>query len=216
MTSSATALQRVRSKAMGCKRCPLYANATQTVFGEGPVPCDVMLVGEQPGDREDIEGHPFVGPAGRMLDQALEAAGLERDAVYVTNAVKHFKNEPRGKRRLHKRPTAGEIDICKWWLDAELDLVRPKTVIALGASAARALLGRPVAIEANRGAPMPLDDDRALPVTIHPALLLRMPDRAARENAFRRFVADLALVSGEARRLPAKAQRRNFHPSLRV
>jgi DNA polymerase len=216
MTSPASALQRARSKALGCKRCPLYQNATQTVFGEGPVPCDVMLVGEQPGDREDIEGRPFVGPAGRMLDKALEAAGLERDAVYVTNAVKHFKNEPRGKRRLHKRPTAGEIDICKWWLDAELDLVRPKTIVALGASAARALLGRPVAIEVNRGAAMPLDDERVLFVTIHPALLLRMPDRAARENAFRRFVADLTLVAEEPRRMPTRARRRNFHPSLRV
>jgi uracil-DNA glycosylase family protein len=200
MTSAATSLKRVRAEAMSCRRCPLYAHATQTVFGEGPVPCAVMLVGEQPGDREDIEGHPFVGPAGRMLDKALAAAGLDRTAVYLTNAVKHFKNEPRGKRRLHKRPTAGEIDACKWWLDKELALVQPRTIVALGASAARSIVGRPVGIEAVRGRPLPSDDGRSLFVTIHPSLLLRMPDRASREAAFDRFVADLALVAAAAER----------------
>ena len=198
MTSAATALRRVRAEASGCRRCPLHANATQTVFGEGPVPCAVMLVGEQPGDREDIEGHPFVGPAGRMLDTALSAAGVDRRAVYVTNAVKHFKNEPRGKRRLHKRPTAGEIDACKWWLDKELALVRPEVIVALGASAARAVVGRPVGIEATRGKPMALEGGRSVFVTIHPSLLLRMPDRAARAAAFDRFVADLASAATAA------------------
>lgn len=185
---------------MSCRRCPLYAHATQTVFGEGPVPCRVMLVGEQPGDREDIEGHPFVGPAGRMLDKALTAAGLDRTAVYLTNAVKHFKNEPRGKRRLHKRPTAGEIDACKWWLDKELALVRPRMIVALGASAARSLVGRPVGIEAARGRALAFGDSQSLLVTIHPSLLLRIPDRASREAAFDRFVADLALVAAAAER----------------
>ena len=209
-------LDAAREQARDCTACPLYRNATQTVFGEGPRKAHVVVVGEQPGDQEDLAGHPFVGPAGRVLDQALEAAGIDRARVYVTNAVKHFKNETRGKRRLHKRPTAGEIDICKWWLHAELNLVRPKSVVALGASAARALLGRPIAIEANRGAAIHLDDERVLYVTIHPAFLLRMPDRSTREKAFRRFVADLALVAPEPGPNATKAPPRNFNPSLRV
>lgn len=199
MTRAETALRRVREDASVCRRCPLYANATQAVFGVGPVPSALMLVGEQPGDREDIEGRPFVGPAGKVLDKALAAAGLDREAIYVTNAVKHFKNEPRGKRRLHKRPSAGEIDICKWWLDAELALVNPTTVVALGASAARSLLGRPVGIEAMRDRPLMLPDERVLFVTIHPALLLRMPDRTARDQAFDHFVGDLSVAAARIR-----------------
>ena len=200
MTAAEKALAEVGAEARGCRRCPLYRNATQTVFGEGPVPAAVMLVGEQPGDREDLAGRPFVGPAGRVLDQALVAAGLDRGELYVTNAVKHFKNEPRGKRRLHKRPTAGEINICKWWLEMELDLVRPATVVALGATAVRALLGRPAGIAALRGKALPLGAERQLFVTIHPSLLLRMPDRAQRDDAFARFVQDLRLAAGTERR----------------
>jgi len=180
-----------RAEAAACTRCPLYKNATQTVFGEGPLDARMMLVGEQPGDQEDLAGHPFVGPAGRMLDKALEMAEVERGSVYVTNAVKHFKNEPRGKRRLHKRPTAGEIDICKWWLYRELEIVKPRIVVALGATAVRGLVGRPLGIEANRGKTMPLREGSSLLVTIHPALLLRIPDASAKAREFERFVADL-------------------------
>jgi len=157
-----------------------------------------MLVGEQPGDYEDREGRPFVGPAGRLLDKALAVAGLDRDAVYLTNAVKHFKNEPRGKRRLHRRPTAGEIDVCKWWLDKELDIVKPRVVVALGASAARALTGRSLRIGTVRGQRIALAPGRSLVVTVHPALLLRLPDRAARKEGFDAFVADLAAVAAWA------------------
>src|SRR5215467_4110112 len=140
----------VRNQAALCTRCLLYRLGTQTVFGEGPAPAALMLVGEQPVDQEDRQGRPFVGPAGRILAKALAAAGMDRSRIYVTNAVKHFKNVPRGKRRIHQRPTAGEIDSCKWWLDLELKLVRPRIVVALGASAGRALLGRPVKIESSR------------------------------------------------------------------
>ncbi|WP_072394417.1 UdgX family uracil-DNA binding protein [Hyphomicrobium sp. CS1GBMeth3] len=214
MTQAAAALARIRLEALGCERCPLYRNATQTVFGEGPVPASVMLVGEQPGDREDIEGHPFVGPAGRVLDKALAAAGFDRTDVYVTNAVKHFKNEPRGKRRLHKRLTAGEIDVCKVWLESEIKLVRPKAIVALGASAARALLGRPAGIEALRGKTLAFGEAQSLFVTIHPSLLLRMPDRASREEGFERFVQDLARVvsairSSETRKASRRVTLRN-------
>lgn len=204
MRTSAAALTHLRREASSCRRCPLYANATQTVFGEGAVPCTLMLVGEQPGDREDIAGRPFVGPAGRVLDAALAAAGLERDSVYVTNAVKHFKNEPRGKRRLHKRPSAGEIDACKWWLDQELSIVKPRMLVALGASAARSLLGRPVGIEAMRGKAMPFADGRTLLITIHPSSLLRMRDSRGRAQAFGRFVRDLSLAATVVERSTAR------------
>lgn len=204
MRAAEMALRRVREEALVCRRCPLYRNATQTVFGEGPAPAAVMLVGEQPGDKEDIAGHPFVGPAGRMLDQALVAAGVERETVYMTNAVKHFKNEPRGKRRLHKRPNAGEIDICNHWLVAELDIVRPRVVVAMGASAARALLGRPAGVEAMRGKAVEIAGGRSLFVTIHPSFLLRLPDRVARAEAFRRFVADLQHAVQDAARPSAR------------
>jgi uracil-DNA glycosylase len=184
-------LARVRREAATCRRCPLWRNATQTVFGEGPARAAMMLVGEQPGDQEDLAGRPFVGPAGRVLDEALEAAGIERSDVYITNAVKHFKNEPRGKRRLHKKPNESEIDACRWWLDKELLLVRPRLMVALGASAASALLHRRVAIGASRGKPIPAES-LTVWVTVHPSYILRIPDRPARHAEFDRLVEDLA------------------------
>ena len=178
-----------------CRRCPLYRNATQTVFGEGPTHAPVMLVGEQPGDQEDLQGHPFVGPAGKILDRALADAGIDRSRLYVTNAVKHFKFEPRGKKRLHKKPNAGEIEVCKWWLDQELEIVKPALTVALGASAARALAGRPIAIGTSRGRLMDLRDGLPGLVTIHPSFLLRMPDPGAKAQEYRRFVQDLRLIA---------------------
>jgi DNA polymerase len=174
-----------------CRRCPLYENATQAVPGEGRRHAHLILVGEQPGDKEDIAGKPFVGPAGRMLDEALEEAGIPRDEVFVTNAVKHFKHEMRGKRRLHKRPNAYEIERCKIWLDVERTIVRPSGIVALGATAARSLLGRPVTITKVRGAPLQLADGTAALVTIHPSLLLRIEDRADKAREYRAFVTDL-------------------------
>jgi uracil-DNA glycosylase family protein len=178
-----------------CERCPLYRLATQTVFGEGPSHAPVMLVGEQPGDQEDLQGRPFVGPAGRILDRALADAGVDRSRVYVTNAVKHFKFEPRGKKRLHKKPNAGEIEACKWWLDQELDLIKPALTVAMGATAARALAGRPVAIGTARGHLMEFAPDLPGLVTIHPSFLLRMPDPDIKAQEFRRFVQDLRLIA---------------------
>lgn len=151
-----------------------------------------MMVGEQPGDREDLEGRPFVGPAGRILDQALESAGITRKKVFVTNAVKHFKFEPRGKRRLHKSPNAGEIQACRWWLDWERKLVRPKLIVALGAKAARSLLARDVRVGQARGRRLSLDDGSALMVTVHPSYLLRLRDEAQKARDLERFVGDLA------------------------
>ncbi|MEJ8572466.1 UdgX family uracil-DNA binding protein [Microbaculum marinum] len=174
-----------------CRRCPLYRNATQAVPGEGPADARLMLVGEQPGDQEDLAGRPFVGPAGRVLDAALEEAGIDRSAVYATNTVKHFKHELRGKRRLHKRPNASEIDHCRWWLDLELKLVRPRLVVALGASAARGVLGRTVAVNASRGLPIESPDTPPVLVTVHPSYLLRIRDRDDAERERRRFVEDL-------------------------
>jgi DNA polymerase len=183
-------LAKVREDAAHCRRCPLWKGATQTVFGEGPARASLMLVGEQPGDAEDIAGRPFVGPAGKMLDKALIEAGIGRGEVYLTNAVKHFKNEPRGKRRLHKRPNAGEIEACRWWLDKELRLVRPRLVVALGASAAAALLGRRATISKLRGRAIEAPLGR-LWIAVHPSYLLRIPDEAARHAQFDRFVKDL-------------------------
>ncbi len=174
-----------------CKRCNLWKSATRGVPGEGKAPNGLMLVGEAPGDSEDLQGHPFVGPAGAMLDRALLEAGMDRSSVYVTNAVKHFKFEPRGKRRLHVRPSADEIHACNWWLEEELRLVSPKLVIALGATAARALLGRVVTIAQTRGSPLQLSDTTHLWVTIHPSFLLRIPDEARKREEYQRFVAEL-------------------------
>jgi uracil-DNA glycosylase family protein len=174
-----------------CTRCPLYKHATQAVPGEGRKGAHLMLVGEQPGDKEDLAGKPFVGPAGRVLDQALEAAGIPRVEVFVTNAVKHFKHEMRGKRRLHKRPNAYEIERCKIWLETERRIVKPAAIVALGATAARSLFGRPVTIAKLRGRMVQLPDGTAAFVTIHPSFLLRIKDEADKEREYRNFVADL-------------------------
>jgi uracil-DNA glycosylase family protein len=180
-----------------CRRCSLWKSATQGVPGEGRAPSNLMLVGEAPGDSEDLQGHPFIGPAGAMLDRALQDAGMNRNSVYVTNAVKHFKFEPRGKRRLHVKPSAVEIEACNWWLAEELRLVSPKLIIALGATAARALLGRVVTIAQTRGAPIRLTDTTQLWVTIHPSFLLRIPEENRKRAEYHRFVKELT----EAHRL---------------
>lgn len=184
-------LAELRAAEAACTRCSLYKHATQVVPGEGPSHAKFMLVGEQPGDKEDIAGKPFVGPAGRLLDQALADAGIPRNETFVTNAVKHFKHEMRGKRRLHKRPNAYEIARCKWWLDLERRIVKPEVVVALGATAARSLTGRAVTIAKVRGAPIDLDDGSRLVVTIHPSALLRIEDEADKRAKYREFVKDL-------------------------
>jgi DNA polymerase len=184
-------LKALREAEAACTRCPLYKYATQVVPGEGPAKARLMLVGEQPGDKEDIEGRPFVGPAGRLLDRAIEEAGIARREVFVTNAVKHFKFEPRGKRRIHKKPNAYEIDRCKWWNDIERTLIKPKLTAALGATAARSLFGRPVTISKVRGAILTLPDGGRALVTVHPSALLRMPDDEQKKIEFQHFVRDL-------------------------
>jgi len=178
-----------------CTRCPLYRNATQAVPGDGPSGATFMLVGEQPGDKEDLAGKPFVGPAGRVLDQGLRDAGIAREETFVTNAVKHFKFEMRGKRRLHKRPNSYEIERCKIWLDFERSLVKPSAVVALGVTAARSLTGRTVTITKVRGKPFDLADGTQLVVTIHPSALLRIEDDADRHAAYEGFVADLKVAA---------------------
>ncbi len=179
---------------MACRACPLWENATQTVFGEGPAHALVMLVGEQPGDQEDLTGHPFVGPAGRLLTQALAAVGVQREQVYVTNAVKHFKFELRGKRRLHKKPVDAEIAACYDWLRREIELTTPNLLVALGATAARSILGRATPITANRGRLQEYAQGISLLITVHPSFLLRVPAQD-KDNEYRRFVADLKLVT---------------------
>lgn len=181
---NAASLGELARAEAACTRCPLYRNATQVVPGEGKARASLMLVGEQPGDKEDIAGKPFVGPAGKLLDDILEAAEIPRSAVFVTNAVKHFKFEPRGKRRLHRRPNVGEIERCKWWLDQERKLVAPKTFIAMGATAVRSLMGRSQSVSSLRGRIMELSDGTPLLATIHPSYLLRLrdPDDRARER----------------------------------
>lgn len=174
-----------------CRRCPLYKLGTQTVFGAGPPDAPVMLVGEQPGDVEDRQGLPFVGPAGRMLDRALEMAGLRRDRVYVTNAVKHFKHVVTGKRRLHQKPNAYEIDRCNWWLNLELDIIEPELTVAMGTTAARALAGRPIRIQEARGEILRTPAGRRMLVTIHPSALLRVRDSQDRAAGLDRFATDL-------------------------
>jgi DNA polymerase len=188
-------LPRLRAAAAGCRGCGLYINATQTVFGEGPRSADVMLVGEQPGDQEDRAGHPFVGPAGRLLDSALLEAGIDRGRVYVTNSVKHFKfiQIERG-RRLHKKPTAAEIRACQPWLQEEIRLVKPRVVVALGATAAQVLLGKEFRVTRDRGRPIPSEWAEAIVATVHPSSILRAPDDT-RDEARREFIADLARVA---------------------
>ena len=184
-------LKALRAAEESCTRCPLYRNATQVVPGQGPARARIMLVGEQPGDQEDRKGKPFVGPAGGVLAKALEEAGLDRKTVFITNAVKHFKFTPRGKRRLHKRPNAYEIDRCHWWLDFERKLVRPDIVVALGATAARSISGHPLAINKIRGRILDLAGGGRMLATIHPSYLLRIEDETDRRAQFRKFVADL-------------------------
>ena len=191
-----------------CTRCPLYRDATQAVPGEGPSRADLMLVGEQPGDKEDLAGKPFVGPAGRILDQALQDAGIARQQTFVTGAVKHFKHEMRGKRRLHKRPNNYEIERCKIWLDFERSLVKPSTIVALGVTAARSLTGRTVTISKVRGKPLALADGTRLVVTVHPAALLRIPDEDERHAAYRKFVADLKAAAANGIRAPMHSKAR--------
>lgn len=193
---AADTLAGLRASAKGCTRCPLHAPATQTVFGEGPPDAPVIFVGEQPGDQEDLAGRPFVGPAGQLFDRALAEAGLDRRRVYVTNAVKHFKFVLRGKRRIHQKPDAGEIEACKWWLTEELRLIRPRLAVALGATAARALTGRTVTIGRERGRLTSLADLPGL-ITVHPSYLLRLPDKAAQKAEYGRFVEELAMVGAE-------------------
>ncbi|HEY0596955.1 UdgX family uracil-DNA binding protein [Sphingopyxis sp.] len=177
-----------------CTRCPLYCNATQGVAGEGPKSAKIMLVGEQPGDQEDLQGRPFVGPAGQVLNEALAEAGLDRRRLFLTNAVKHFKFEPRGKRRLHQNPTTGEIDICRWWLEKERALVQPELIITLGASALRGVTGKSASIKSMRGTVHELEGGSKLIATIHPSFLLRLPDRERAAKEREMFVADLALA----------------------
>lgn len=191
-------LPGVRAAARDCRACDLYKLGTQTVFGEGASRAPLMLVGEQPGDQEDLSGHPFVGPSGKLLDRALAEAGLDRTSVYVTNVVKHFKWEPRGKRRIHKKPSAGEIAACRPWLDTEIALVRPRAIVCLGATAAQALLGKAFKVTAHRGTFVDSPLAPLVMATVHPSSLLRAPDAETRRREIERFVEDLRLV---ARRL---------------
>jgi len=177
-----------------CQRCALHGPATQTVFGEGPATARVMFVGEQPGDQEDVIGRPFVGPAGQLLDQAMEEAGIDRRQVYITNAVKHFKFSPRGKRRIHQPPDAGEIQVCRFWLDVERVRIQPRLMVLMGASGARAVLGRPVTVTRERGRPFLLEDGTNAFITVHPSYLLRIPDGEGKAREYRQFVQDLATV----------------------
>ncbi len=185
----------LRRQAAECRACGLWENATQTVFGEGPADAEVMMVGEVPGDREDIEGHPFVGPAGRLLDMSLERAGIPRDDVYMTNVVKHFKWRPRGKRRIHQKPNAAEIAACRPWLDAELAAVQPRVLVCLGATAAQALLGRTFRVTRQRGEFVESPLASYVTATVHPSSILRAEDEEAREEALNAFVADLDKVA---------------------
>jgi uracil-DNA glycosylase len=185
----------VREAASGCKACDLYKRGTQTVFGEGPKKAEVMLVGEQPGDAEDLAGHPFVGPAGRVLDKALEEAGIDRQLVYVTNVVKHFKWEPRGTRRIHAKPNAGEIRACRPWLETEIALVKPRVLVCLGATAAQALLGKSFKVSQQRGQFFESALAPIVTATVHPSSILRAPDEDARREDMRRFVEDLHRVA---------------------
>ena len=191
-------LSSLREAAAGCRACRLWRNATQTVFGEGTGEAEVMLVGEQPGDREDLSGRPFVGPAGKLLDRALAEAGIDRGKVYVTNVVKHFKFEPRGKRRIHKKPAAEEIAACGPWLDTEIGVVKPRAIVCLGATAAQALIGRTFRLTHHRGEFVESPLAPLVTATVHPSSILRARDDESRHEEMQRFVEDLKVV---ARRL---------------
>jgi len=188
-------LDRLREQASQCRACPLWKDATQTVFGEGLKTARIMLVGEQPGDKEDLAGRPFVGPAGQVLDRALEQAGLDRRQIYVTNAVKHFKFFPRGKFRLHQKPTSPEIKACRPWYEQELAAVKPELVVALGATAVQCVFGKIMPINKSRGRLINLDGGMKALVTVHPSYLLRLPDEAAKRQEFARFVDDLKIAA---------------------
>jgi DNA polymerase len=193
-------LETLREQAAECRACPLWKDATQTVFGEGPQTAQVMLVGEQPGDKEDLAGKPFVGPAGQMLDRALEEAGIDRSKVYVTNAVKHFKFVPRGKIRLHQKPNTPEIKACRQWYERELAVIKPDLVVAMGATAAQSVFGRITPINRNRGRLIDLDQSIKALVTVHPSYLLRLPDADAKAREYQRFVKDLKIAAALLRR----------------
>ena len=191
------------AEARRCTRCHLHACGTQTVFGEGPLDARILFVGEQPGDQEDLAGRPFVGPAGQVFDEALEKAGIPRSEVYVTNAVKHFKFEQRGKKRIHSKPNAGEIEACRWWIEQERTLIRSPITVALGATAARSLLDKVVTISKVRGSPLPLDGGGECWVTVHPSFLLRIPEPDRRAEERGKFVDDLKRIRDRAAKLAA-------------
>ena len=188
-------LPALREAAAGCTACDLWKSGTQTVFGEGAPESDVVFVGEQPGDQEDLAGRPFVGPAGRVLDEAMVEAGIDRTKAYVTNAVKHFKWEPRGKRRIHQKPSSAEMAACKPWLEAELAVVKPRVLVCLGATAAQSLLGRNFRVTKQRGVPIPSPLAPHVVATVHPSSILRAPDEEARREAMSDFVKDLRTVA---------------------
>ena len=190
----------LRAEAANCRACPLWKDATQTVFGEGPQNAQIMLVGEQPGDKEDLAGKPFVGPAGQMLDRALDEAGIDRSKVYVTNAVKHFKFVSRGKIRLHQKPNTAEIRACRPWYERERAALKPSLVVAMGATAAQSVFGKITPINKSRGRLIDLDNGLMAIVTVHPSYLLRLPDAAAKKREYRRFVGDLAIASALLRK----------------
>src|SRR5438477_9676464 len=200
MAATSPSLKTLREEAAHCRACPLWKNATQTVFGEGPQHAPLVLVGEQPGDKEDIAGKPFVGPAGLMLDRALQEAGIDRKKVYVTNAVKHFKFVPRGKIRLHQKPTTPEIKACRQWYERELAAIQPELVVAMGATAAQSVFGKITPINKNRGRVIDLDRGIRALVTVHPSYLLRLPDAESRTREYARFVDDFRIAAAALRK----------------
>jgi uracil-DNA glycosylase len=205
MATTSPSLKTLRQQAADCRACPLWKNATQTVFGEGPQHAQIMLVGEQPGDKEDLAGKPFVGPAGLMLDRALEEAGIDRKKTYVTNAVKHFKFVPRGKIRLHQKPTTPEIKACRQWYERELISIKPDLVVAMGATAAQSVFGKITPINKNRGRVIDLGAGVKAVVTVHPSYLLRQPDAEAKAREYARFIADLKIAAEVLRKLARAA-----------
>lgn len=194
LDEDSASIASLREAAKSCRRCPLWRDATQTVFGEGPENAKVVFVGEQPGDQEDLAGKPFVGPAGKVFDAILDDAGVDRQKVYVTNAVKHFKFEPRGKRRIHSKPNAGEVQACRWWLDQEFELIKPHLAVALGATAALSLLGKATPVMKMRGQVIEREDGLRVFITIHPSFILRIREPADKEAERERFLADMKQV----------------------